>query len=173
MEHADKPGLESGERWTKSNRTDSGGATQQFGPPTAQPDRTLEDPDRERRERTRPTRVPPALFPPGPGDRDAWAELIGRSGFQVAPATRRFDWIVLAARRAGISLDGIPGTPEHVGRAIRQACVAPEVKSEFRRQLDELARLLDERTDRLRAGGNGVVALQGAVAFAALARRIS
>ena len=47
-----------------------------------------------------------------------------------------------------------------------------EVESGVCRSLDGLAHALDERTNRLRATGNGVVALQAAVAFTILARRI-
>lgn len=50
--------------------------------------------------------------------------------------------------------------------------LAPAVESGFRVVVDDVALVLDaSRTDQLRAGGNGVVALQGALAFTVLARR--
>lgn len=66
------------------------------------------------------------LFPPGPGDTDAWQRILAERP-DLAPAVE----------------SGVRG----------------------------LANGLASRVDRLRAGGNGVVALQGAVAFRLLARR--
>jgi DNA (cytosine-5)-methyltransferase 1 len=72
-----------------------------------------------------------SLFPPGPGDREAWRDILASSPW-LAPATE-------------------PGV---------------------RGMVDGLAVVVDEsRHDSLRAAGNGVVALQGALAFAVLARR--
>ena len=54
---------------------------------------------------------------------------------------------------------------------LRPALSPAEAESCLRRVADGLASPLDQRIDRLRAGGNGVVAVQGAAAFRELMRR--
>ena len=77
------------------------------------------------------------LFPPGPGDIDAWRKVLVRR-----------PWM-------------------------RPAISQAEIESALRGVDDELANLVvQQRTDALRAAGNGVVALQGAAAFVELVRRL-
>lgn len=159
-----------------------------------------------------------ALFPPGPGDVDAWRELLAVHP-ELEPARCYFDWLcdglgdagLLPVRASGVVATGafrkvaILRDRERgrlVGRylGVRIACeraqaaqvvgvqaeerrmgepaqvdaaiVPPKAESELRGCLDELATRMDERSGRLRAGGNGVVALQGAVALTELMRRV-
>jgi len=56
---------------------------------------------------------------------------------------------------------------------MRPALSQAEAESCFRRVADGMASPLDQRIDRLRACGNGVVPVQGAAAFRELVRRIS
>lgn len=81
-------------------------------------------------------------------------------------------------RRAASELRGAlfpPGPADHDAwrELLRtQPHLAPAIEPGFCVRVDELAVVVDEaRTDQLRAGGNGVVALQGAVAFRVLAKR--
>ena len=155
--------------------------------------------DGGRRERASGPPVP--LTVPGPSNREEWRRILADSPW-LEPARSRFDWIMDAARHAGLLRDGVPRDRKEIGKAIAAALakekasegqnalgvsaeipaveqsaevdtdsISPSPESAFRRELDDVAALLDERTDSLRAGGNGVVAIQGAVAFISLARR--
>jgi DNA (cytosine-5)-methyltransferase 1 len=77
------------------------------------------------------TELRETLFPPGPGDTEAWQRILETN-------------------------------PEF----------APALEPGVRGMADELASPLHERRHRLRATGNGVVAIQAAVAFTLLMRRI-
>ena len=79
-----------------------------------------------------------SIFPPGPGDTEAWSNLLVRE-----------PWM-------------------------RPAISQAEVESDIRNSHDGLAYLVvQQRTDALRAAGNGVVALQGAVALRILIERFN
>lgn len=88
------------------------------------------------------------LFPPGPSDVDSWG------------------WVV--AHRPELS-PALPAAPARPKRAPDEEVAPP--KSILRRVANGVAYLLDARTDRLRACGNGVVPVAAAFALLALADR--
>lgn len=117
------------------------------------------------------------LFPPGPGDRDAWAAVIGASPDR-APALARRDAATAAINLAAIlapdtaeaiepatrGLDGIAELAEVVGQAGRMVDQAAAF-ARFRGVADGLAL----RTRALRLLGNGVHPLAAAYAWRTLA----
>lgn len=106
-----------------------------------------------------------SIIPPGPtGD---WSAI----DYESCPKTSSFGLFVHCARLAGLLPVELEGTPKAVGAYLRQACRAGEVKSAVRRILDGVAAEMDRRSPRFRAGGNGVVSIQGAIAFVEALRR--
>ena len=98
------------------------------------------------------------LFPPGPGDLDAWKRILEIDP-DVAPAidSGRFGTLVSARRLYRLCAPG-------VNRRARGAASRKAFESAFRGVADGIP----NRTQQLRLFGNGVVALQAAYAFATL-----
>ncbi len=108
---------------------------------------------------------------------DSRLEIDGRPGGdrEASPATAR-----QASERAGSDMGFVfaPGPTAEIWNDVlvrdygmRPALSQAEAESCLRRVADGLASPLDQRIDRLRACGNGVVAIQGAAALIELVRR--
>jgi len=104
-------------------------------------------------------------FPPGPSDRDAWSRIIELHP-ELAPA------LVDPKRGPGEQLGGAGRMGGDEGEPVpRNGSGESETKPELRGLDARLDPRMVERADRLRAAGNGVVALQAATALAILATR--
>jgi hypothetical protein len=111
------------------------------------------------------------FFPPGPADRDAWAEILSSSP-NLAPALSRFDVFCQHAIDAGyLDVSMVGRSSKEIGTAIRKTVAAQKAQQQIRGLTHVVARRMVGRVDALRSGGNGVVALQGAFAFISLRRR--
>ena len=128
--------------------------------------------DVEHTNRPRPQGAGPAEppwltvpWPPGPNDRDAWAAVLDRDP-SLEPASSASAVAVLAAARRLLRLALPHGNRRSRGLQSRKA-----FEPLICRVADGSTTGLDSRIDRLRALGNMVVPLQGAVALSVLLRR--
>jgi len=106
------------------------------------------------------------LFAPGPADSDAWEFALSRDP-TLEPATEDPIGVVAAARRL-YRLALTEGNRRSRGKASVEAFAAA-----LRRVADGSPAGLDHRVDRLRALGNMVVPMQGAVALCVLLQEVS
>lgn len=116
-------------------------------------------------ERAAAERAVLPFFAPGPND-PRWPDMLAIHP-HLAPALSKLDWFVLELRRAGLLPDELECTPKELGRYIAQKVPREATKSALRRVAHGMAHRIDE----LRVLGNGVVPVQGALAFIILARR--
>lgn len=117
------------------------------------------------------------LFPPGPGDRDAWAVVMAASP-DLAPSFARRDAIAAALNLAAILPADKAAAIEPKARGMARGAWVSTLVSETLELVDEtqaVARLrnmadgLAQRTRALRLLGNGVVPLAAAHAWRSLA----
>ncbi len=78
-----------------------------------------------------------------------------------------------SAKKAAQAM-GVPPAHDELGESVHLDSreLPPEVEPAIRRVFDDVAAILDERSSSLRAGGNGVMAVQGALAFVDLIGRV-
>jgi len=105
------------------------------------------------------------LFAPGPSDRDAWEFTLSRDP-TLEPASEKAIGVVAAARRL-YRLALTTGNRRSRGQASSQA-----FEPALRRVAYGSPAGLDHRVDRLRALGNMVVPMQGAVALSVLLKEV-
>jgi DNA (cytosine-5)-methyltransferase 1 len=115
----------------------------------------------------------PGLFPPGPGDVEAW-RAVAELAPHLVPAISRHDRFRIAVRAARAAADGDPGArarlDPHGPYGLRAAVVQEVAQSSLRGVADGVA---PARVDWLRLLGNGVVPLVGALALRTLADRLA
>jgi DNA (cytosine-5)-methyltransferase 1 len=112
------------------------------------------------------------LFPPRPGDAEAW-RLVSELAPERLPAVSRYDLFSIALRKACAAPHGDPsaweGLDEAQARGLYATLVQEVAQSTLRRVADGMA----SRVDELRLLGNGVVDLEGAYAVRTLAHRLA